>query len=173
MPNNSNLLSKEKTQKQNRIWVRISAACNNLCIFCLDSDAQNWKLIPEDVVKKQIKEWFKPWYENRVILSWGEASINPKFGEYIKYAREIWYDRVQTVTNWNMFAFESFCKKVFDAWLQEVTFSFHGHNEKLHDYFHARKPYAQTLVAREQAPSPQRIGKYGETVLGRDISGAC
>lgn len=134
MPNNSNLLSKEKTQKQNRIWVRISAACNNLCIFCLDSDAQNWKLIPEDIVKKQIKEWFKPWYENRVILSWGEASINPKFGEYIKYAREIWYDRVQTVTNWNMFAFESFCKKVFDAGLQEVTFSFHGHNEKLHDY---------------------------------------
>ena len=109
MPNNSNLLSKEKTQKQNRIWVRISAACNNLCIFCLDSDAQNWKLISEDIVKKQIKEWFKPWYENRVILSWGEASINPKFGEYIKYSREIWYDRVQTVTNWNMFAFESFC----------------------------------------------------------------
>lgn len=134
MPNNSNLLSKEKTQKQNRIWVRISAACNNLCIFCLDSDAQNWKLIPEDIVKKQIKDWFKPWYENRVILSWGEASINPKFGEYIKYSREIWYDRVQTVTNWNMFAFESFCKKVFDAGLGEVTFSFHWHNEKLHDY---------------------------------------
>lgn len=134
MENKNNLLSKEKTQKQNRIWVRISAACNNKCIFCLDSDAQNWKLIDEDIVKKQIKEWYKPWYDNRIIISWGEASINPKFPDYIKYARDIWYNRVQTVTNWNMFAFESFCKKVFDAWLQEVTFSFHWHNSLLHDY---------------------------------------
>lgn len=134
MQNQTNLISKEKTQKQNRVWVRISAACNNLCIFCLDSDAQNGKLIPEDIVKKQIAEGYKPWYENRIILSWGEASINPKFPEYIKFAREIWYDRVQTVTNGNMFAFESFCQKVFDAGLQEVTFSFHGHNSLLHDY---------------------------------------
>jgi tRNA A37 methylthiotransferase MiaB len=41
MQNKQNLLEKEKTQKQNRIWVRIASACNNKCIFCLDSDAQN------------------------------------------------------------------------------------------------------------------------------------
>jgi len=33
-----------------------------------------------------------------------------------------------------MFANENFCKKVFDAWLEEVTFSFHWHNPTLHDY---------------------------------------
>jgi MoaA/NifB/PqqE/SkfB family radical SAM enzyme len=33
-----------------------------------------------------------------------------------------------------MFVNENFCKKVFDSWLQEVTFSFHWHNEILHDY---------------------------------------
>ncbi len=59
MPNQENLLAKENTQKQNRIWVRISAACNNKCIFCLDSDAQNGKLIDEDIVKKEIREGFK------------------------------------------------------------------------------------------------------------------
>jgi tRNA A37 methylthiotransferase MiaB len=41
MQNNQNLISKEKTQKQNRIWVRIAFACNNRCIFCLDSFAQD------------------------------------------------------------------------------------------------------------------------------------
>jgi tRNA A37 methylthiotransferase MiaB len=41
MKNKKNLLDKEKTTKQNRIWVRISSACNNKCNFCLDSDAQN------------------------------------------------------------------------------------------------------------------------------------
>jgi len=33
-----------------------------------------------------------------------------------------------------MFASENFCKKVFDAGLEEVTFSFHWHNSAMHDY---------------------------------------
>jgi tRNA A37 methylthiotransferase MiaB len=41
MDNKQNLLLKEKTTKQNRIWVRIASACNNNCIFCLDSDSHN------------------------------------------------------------------------------------------------------------------------------------
>lgn len=134
MKNKQNLISKEKTQKQNRIWVRIASACNNKCVFCLDSEAQNWTFPNEELIKKQIKDWYKEWFENRIIISGWEASINPKFAEYIKYSHEIWYDRVQTVTNWNMFASETFCKKVFDAWLQEVTFSFHWHEWTLHDY---------------------------------------
>lgn len=134
MPNKENLLSKEKAIKQNRIWVRISSSCNNRCVFCLDSNAHDWTFVEENLVKKQIKDWFKEWNDNRIIISGWEASINPKFSEYIKHAREIWYNRIQTVTNWNMFANEDFCKKVFDAWLEEVTFSFHWHNETLHDY---------------------------------------
>ena len=134
MPNKTNLLQKEKTQKQNRIWVRIASSCNNKCIFCLDSNAHDWTFVDNDIVKKQIKEGFKEWYENRVIISWWEASIDPKFAEYIKYAKDLGYDRVQTVTNGNMFALKSFTDKVFDAGLEEVTFSFHGHNTKLHDY---------------------------------------
>ena len=134
MENKQNLISKEQTTKQNRVWVRISAACNNKCVFCLDSDAQDGRLIDEEIVQKQIREWYKQWYENRVIISGWEASINPKFSQYIAYAKDIGYDRVQTVTNGNMFVHESFCKKVFDAGLEEVTFSFHGHTPKLHDY---------------------------------------
>lgn len=134
MENKENLLEKEKTTKQNRVWVRIASACNNKCIFCLDSDAQNWTFTEYDEVKKQIKEGIKEWMENRIIISWWEASINPKFAEYIKYAKEVWYDRVQTVTNGNMFFRDVFCEKVINAWLEEITFSFHGHNSMLHDY---------------------------------------
>jgi MoaA/NifB/PqqE/SkfB family radical SAM enzyme len=115
MQNKENLLSKEKTTKQNRIWIRIAAACNNKCIFCLDSYAQNGTFPKEEEVKKQIKDGYKPGYENRVIISGGEASINPKFAEYIRYSKEVGYNRVQTVTNGNMFFREEFCKKVFDA----------------------------------------------------------
>lgn len=134
MDNKNNLLQKEQTQKQNRNWVRIASACNNKCVFCLDSDAQNGTFPKEEKIKKQIKNGFKGGYDNRVIISGWEASINPKFPEYIRYAKDIGYNRVQTVTNGNMFANETFCKKVFDAWLEEVTFSFHWHNALLHDY---------------------------------------
>jgi tRNA A37 methylthiotransferase MiaB len=48
------IIAKETTTKENRIWVRISAACNNKCVFCLDSEAQDGRLIPEDTVKTQI-----------------------------------------------------------------------------------------------------------------------
>lgn len=134
MENKSNLLAKEKTTKQNRVWVRIASACNVKCVFCLDSDAQNGTFPEDDHVKSQIKNGWKEGYENRVIISGWEASINPKFPQYIKYAKDLWYDRVQTVTNGNMFRSVDFCKKVISAWLEEITFSFHGHNSKLHDY---------------------------------------
>ena len=134
MKNKKNLLSKEVTQKQNRVWIRIASACNNKCIFCLDSNAQDWTFPDMEGIKQEIQDWYKEGYENRAIISWGEASINPRFPEYIQYAKEIWYDRVQTVTNWNMFFSEDFCEKVFSAWLEEVTFSFHGHNSALHNY---------------------------------------
>ena len=134
MPNRDNLIEKERTTRENRVWVRIAAACNVKCVFCLDADAQNGKLISDDTVRKEIRDSFKPGVYNRVILSWWEASINPKFPEYIRYAKEIWYDRVQTVTNGNMFSRLDFCQKVFEAWLDEVTFSIHGHNALLHDH---------------------------------------
>jgi tRNA A37 methylthiotransferase MiaB len=59
MQNKNNLLSKEATQKQNRIWVRIASACNNKCIFCLDSDAQNGTFPDSEEVKKEIKKGYK------------------------------------------------------------------------------------------------------------------
>ncbi len=85
---------------ENRVWVRISATCNSKCIMCLDWDQIKLnKLIPEEVVKKQITQWFKPWMKNKIIISGWEASINPKFFDYIKYAKEIGYNKIQTVTN--------------------------------------------------------------------------
>ncbi len=134
---NNNLILKEKTTKENRIWVRIAAACNEKCLFCLDADAQNGKLIDQTIIQDEITSGYKAGVYNRIIISGWEASINPRFSDYISYAKSIGYDRIQTVTNGNMFSRPDFCKKVFDAWLQEVTFSFHWHTKKLHDYLTA------------------------------------
>jgi len=120
---------------ENRVWIRISSACNSKCIMCLDWDQIKLnKLIPKNIIKKQIKEWFKSWMKNKIIISGGEASINPKFFDYIKYAKKIWYNKIQTVTNWLRWSDLDFCKKAVDAWLTEITFSIHWYNSKTHDY---------------------------------------
>ncbi len=121
-------------QKENRTWLRIINSCNSKCIFCLDSDSQNSKIIDEKIIKNQIKKWYKKWFFNKIIISGWEASIHPKFHEFIKYAREIWYKKIQTITNWQKFESLDFCNIVINSWLDEITFSLHWHNSKLHDF---------------------------------------
>ncbi len=133
----NNLLEKEKSTRENRIWVRIAAACNEKCLFCLDADAQNGKLIEDEKIRKDMMIWFKTGMYNRIIISGGEASIHPKFPEYIKYAKELWYNRIQTVTNGNRYADPNFLDWVIQAGLQEITFSIHGHTKEIHDYLTA------------------------------------
>lgn len=133
----NNLLEKEKTTRENRIWVRIAAACNEKCLFCLDADAQNGKLISDEKIRKEMRDGIKPGMYNRIIISGGEASIHPRFPEYIRYAKELWYDRVQTVTNGNRYSDEKFLKSVIESGIDEITFSIHGHVKEIHDYLTA------------------------------------
>lgn len=69
MDNKDNLLLKESTIKQNRIWVRIASACNVKCVFCLDSDAQNGTFPDPERVMQQLRDGYKEGYENRAIIS--------------------------------------------------------------------------------------------------------
>lgn len=119
---------------ENRVWVRISNSCISSCIFCLDSDNLKQKSFVEDkIIKYELEKSYKKWYKNKAIISGWEASINPKFIDYIKYARDVWYTKIQTITNWYKFWSESFTKKCIDNWLDEITFSLHWHTPELHD----------------------------------------
>lgn len=120
--------------KISNTWIRIINSCNSKCIFCLDSYSHNNKTIPSETIKNQIKNSFKPWFFNKIVISWWEASINPEFEKYIKYANQIWYNKIQTITNWQKFANLDFCKGIVEAWINEITFSIHWHTPELHDY---------------------------------------
>ncbi|MEK6606043.1 MAG: radical SAM protein [Myxococcota bacterium] len=126
------VLERESSAVEKRNWVRLTKLCNNRCTFCLDSDAHDGEYVPEMVVKAQIIEGRKTG-ATRLILSGGEATIHPKFVDFIKLGAKLGYRRVQTVTNGRMFAYPAFAKAALDAGLGEVTFSLHGHTPKLHD----------------------------------------
>lgn len=120
------------TVEQKRHWVRIADACNQRCLFCLDSDNHIGFLHPDDRVEADFALGLKRGCQ-RLIISGGEASIHPRFHYFIRRGIEMGYEKVQTVTNGRMWAYPKFVKKAVRAGLSEVTFSMHGHNAKLHD----------------------------------------
>jgi pyruvate-formate lyase-activating enzyme len=127
------MLERERVANVRKHWVRLVTACNSRCVFCLDTDTPRGVYLLEDDVKREIKRGRDELGADKIILSGGEASIHPKFVEYIAYAKELGYSRIQTVTNGVMFGKREFYKAAVDAGLGEITFSLHGHTAELHD----------------------------------------
>lgn len=128
------MLEREKIANRKKHWVRAVTACNSKCLFCLDADTPRNVYLPEEEVKAELRRGIEELGADKVIISGGEASLHPKFFEFIRYGKEIGYDRVQTVTNGTRFASRDFYRKAMKAGLGEITFSLHGHTPKLHDY---------------------------------------
>jgi len=123
---------REAAATQYRHWVRINRVCNQRCMFCLDTDAQDGSMLDAPAVKEEIKQGFKG-PGGRLIISGGEASIHPEFLSFIAYGREVGFEHIQTITNGRMYAYKEFVTSVLDAGLKEITFSMHGHTAELHD----------------------------------------
>jgi len=122
----------DKVAVQKRHWIRLTKACNNRCVFCLDSDSQNGSFVPLDDIKNDLKRARKNGIR-RVVLSGGEPTLHPKFLEIIKFSKDIGFIHIQVITNGRMFAYRNFLYSVLKNGVTEITFSMHGHNKKLHE----------------------------------------
>ncbi len=128
------MLEREQIANRKKHWVRAVTACNSKCLFCLDADTPRNVYLDEKVVKADLRKGIEQLNADKVIISGGEASLHPLFPEFIRYAKEIGYDRVQTVTNGTQYADKDFYEKCVQAGLGEITYSLHGNTPKLHDY---------------------------------------
>lgn len=122
----------EHAAHEKRNWVRLTYDCNNHCTFCLDTLAHNGTMRSNMDIKVQIVEGRKKG-ATRLILSGGEPTMHPNFLEFVKLGKRAGYPKVQTVTNGRMFAYPEFLDTAAGNGLDEITFSLHGHNAKLHD----------------------------------------
>ena len=129
---------REEVAHEARNWIRLTSRCNNLCVFCLDTLARDHQgdhggtLATEAEVKARIIAGRRDG-ATRLILSGGEPTIHPQFVKFIRYGRLAGYRRIQTVTNGRMFSYPEFLDRCLSAGLQEITFSVHGHNARVHD----------------------------------------
>jgi MoaA/NifB/PqqE/SkfB family radical SAM enzyme len=127
-----NLRIKETAVKEKRVWVRLTRACNNGCLFCLDSDCHDGGMAGVDEVRREL-EAGRTRGGQRLILSGGEPTIHPEYARFVTMGRDLGYTWRQSVTNGRMFAYRRFADKVVEAGLNEATFSMHGHSAELHD----------------------------------------
>ena len=123
---------REAAVHEKRHWVRLTRACNNRCLFCLDSGAQDGRIVPDDEVRARLEEGRRSGAQ-RLILSGGEPTIHPRYLDFIRLGTELGYTWIQTVTNGRMFRYGVFARSAVQAGLREATFSMHGHTEDLHD----------------------------------------
>ncbi len=124
---------REKAAFIKKHWVRLTRACNNSCLFCLDADVQDGKFLSEDEIKSDIKRGIEEYNAERLILSGGEPTIHPKFLDFISYGKSLGYKEIQTITNGRMFAYANFANKALACGLTEATISIHGHTPELHN----------------------------------------
>ena len=124
---------RERAANRTKHWARLTRACNNHCIFCLDKEAQNGSFISLEEIKEDLVRGRKN-SASKVILSGGEPTIHPQFFEIVKLAKDIGYPEVQVISNGRMFMYKDFLNAAVKSGMSEVTFSMHGHNARLHDY---------------------------------------
>lgn len=120
---------KESVANQERYWVRITRACNNNCIFCLDRENQNASILPIVDIVKDLKKGLDN-SAKRVVISGGDPTVHPDLVKIVRKAKRLGYQHVQIITNGRMLAYEKFAIDLKKAGLDEVTLSLHSHIEK-------------------------------------------
>lgn len=152
------LRSHEDAAHEKRNWVRLTFACNDHCIFCLDSNTHNGEMREREEVRQQIVDGRRNG-ATRLILSGGEPTIHPNYVDFIRLGRQAGYRKIQTVTNGRLFSYGDFLKRCLDSGLSEITFSVHGPNAKIHD----------ALVGTKGAFEEEMAGLKGALADGRPI----
>lgn len=126
------VLEHEDAAHEKRNWVRLTFDCNNHCVFCLDTLTHDGQMRDRDEVKQQILDGAKKGAQ-RLILSGGEPTMHPHYVDFIRLGKAARYRKIQTVTNGRAFSYKDFLKRCLDAGLDEITFSIHGPNARIHD----------------------------------------
>jgi MoaA/NifB/PqqE/SkfB family radical SAM enzyme len=161
------LTEHEDAAHEKRNWVRLTYDCNNRCVFCLDSNTHDGEMRHRDEVKQQILDG-RHKRATRLILSGGEPTIHPDYVDFIRLGRLAGYRKIQTVTNGRLFSYPEFLQRCVSAGLDEITFSLHGPNAKIHDALvGVRGAFDEELAGMRNALSDGRLIVNVDIVINR------
>ena len=132
MPSKDDIFKRAGPSREKRHWVRLTKACNNHCVFCLDSECHDGTSLEPDEVLQDVKKGLAQGAA-RLILSGGEPTIHPRFIDILRQSSALGYGWIQAISNGRRFAYQKFTRQAVQSGLREVTISMHGHDAESHD----------------------------------------
>lgn len=136
---------------EKRKWVRLTRACNNKCIFCLDEEAQNGTALSFSEIILDLKKGLETGAA-RAVISGGDPTVHPEFLKIVRSASILGYKHIQVITNGRMFCYKDFLQEAVHNGMSELTVSFHAPKPEINDYLTGIKgSFAQSLAALRNA----------------------
>ncbi len=157
-------LDHEEVANEVKHWVRLTAACNSKCVFCLDAEAQDGRFMAFEDICTEVRRGRDEKGATRLVVSGGEATIHPRFHDVVRYAKGQGYRWVQTVTNGVRLSDRDFFLAAVEAGLDEITFSLHGHTPELHDRLTRTKRGFESLMR-----AMMRAVRDGRVIVNVDV----
>ena len=97
--------SKKAAAPEKRHWMRLTYACNNRCLFCLDGDQnQRGEPRPFTELSKELRRAYRGGMR-RVVLSGGEPTLHPRFIDVVREATRVGFTHAQVITNGRRFCY--------------------------------------------------------------------
>jgi MoaA/NifB/PqqE/SkfB family radical SAM enzyme len=157
----------ESKALEKRKWVRLTRACNNRCLFCLDEEALDGSCLPLRGVRAELLAGRRQGC-TRAVLSGGEPTLHPDFVRIVRMAKRAGYSHVQVITNGRLFCYGDLLRDAVSAGLREVTFSVHGHRPALHDALvGVRGAFVQTVRGIANALKVPGLVVSSDVVINR------
>lgn len=119
----------------NRLEFHISYKCLNNCRFCSEHDQLEkfaGQFVPKGIIYEKLKQFSQRGF-NHITFTGGEPTHHPYFIEILQSAKELGY-KTYVTTNGGLFSLNKFTRQAL-PYLDEICFSVHGHNAKLHNFF--------------------------------------
>jgi len=113
-----------------RVHILTSWGCTNDCVFCMDNKNARSFITLEDA-KKNLKKWLS--YSNEVTFTSWEPTIHPNIMELVSLAKNIWYKKIQIVSNGRKYKDIHFLVSLLGVWVTDFIISLHWYNSLLHD----------------------------------------
>lgn len=164
-------------------------ACDAACLFC--SQEMSWRRRPALTTRQALEEIHAAYRRGvrRLGLLGGEITLRPDLETLFRFARRAGLRSIRVLTNGLRLADGEYARRLFDAGLDTVYFSLHGHEAALHDELVAvpgafdklvaglrhfqdmgARVGVKVLVNRRNAPSLSQIARFVAQDLGvRDI----
>jgi molybdenum cofactor biosynthesis enzyme MoaA len=147
-------------ERQERIHLSIGAVCNNNCIFCMEED-RDARYVNNSAMTPERVRWILEQHRGaeEACFTSGEPTTRTELPNFVKWARELGYDRISMMTNGRRLSHLPYAAGLAKLGMNRFYISIHGHTKKLHEGL-TRTPdsFEQTVGGLDSIAQLKRYG---------------